>query len=311
MSLPRLSKVAAVVVAGSLATACMVYLITSYDWREAWRAIRGAHLFALVVATLVLQFAFVCVRTLRWQLIVQDGNRRVGFANLYWTCAIAISLSIVTPGQIGEALKVELLKRQGLGRRITGLGSFAIERVLDLVAVAGFCLIGLVFASGLLTRYPQLPIAAALLVAVGLIALRLLRPAGAGQAEGWFAHFRAGTGTSPVRLKMMLLTLISWCLVGAGWQVSLHSVGVDISLAAVCWLISLVTVGTLLSLIPAGVGVADVIVVHTLISLGVPEVNAQAAALVLRIYAFIVMAFGLGHLLAWPLIPRTLRGHAP
>jgi uncharacterized membrane protein YbhN (UPF0104 family) len=71
--------------------------------------------------------------------------------------------------------------------------------------------------------------------------------------------------------------------------------------------ISLVTVGTLLSLIPAGVGVADVVAIQSLMALGVPQVDAQAGALILRVYAFVVIAFGLSHLPVWAFVLPNLR----
>lgn len=308
----KVAKVAAVAFASVLATGCVIYLATKLEWSEPLKLVRKAHLLALVGATFCLHFAYICVRTLRWQAIIRDKNPDIGFGDLYWITAIAVSLAIVTPGQIGEAVKVELLKRRGLGGRLAGLGSFALERVLDVLAIAGFTLVGLAFDNAISTRYPQVLVVAAILGVLGLVFLYVFRPAHpTGTSLGWIALLRSGTGTSMIKLRMFALTLVSWCLVGAGWQVCLQAVGVDISLAAVCWLISLVTLGTLLSLVPAGVGVADLVVVQVLIGIGVPQAEAQAGALILRFYAMVTIFFGCCHLVLWPFLSRGLRGRTP
>jgi hypothetical protein len=107
---------------------------------------------------------------------------------------------------------------------------------------------------------------------------------------------------------MLALTIASWCLVGLAWQIALAMVGVHISLPAVCWLVSLVTVGSLISLMPGGIGLADVITIQALIGMGASLTAAQAGALVLRVYMLVGIVFGCAHLLAWPFMPRSLRG---
>ena len=308
MSTRRRTRAGVVALATALSIASLIYLGTTFEWSEPLKAVRKAHLITLIVTTCILQFAFICVRTLRWQVVVRDTNPSATFGKLYWVTAIAVSLAIVTPGQFGEAAKVELLRRQGLGTRLAALGSFALERVLDLLALTSFCLIGLAFGSGLSARFPRLPLLVMLLFFVALVLVYFLRPSKASIGQNrWISIFRSGTGTPLIKVQMLVLTLASWCLVAAGWLVSFRAVGIDISLPAVCWVISLVTVGTLLSLIPAGVGVADVVAIQSLMALGVPQVDAQAGALILRVYAFVVIAFGLSHLPVWAFVLPNLR----
>ena len=107
---------------------------------------------------------------------------------------------------------------------------------------------------------------------------------------------------------MLALTVASWVLVGLGWQISLHAVGIDASLATVCWLVSLVTLGTLASFIPGGIGIAEVITIEVLAGLQASPAIAQAGALILRAYGLIGIAFGLVHLLVWALVAAKPRG---
>jgi uncharacterized membrane protein YbhN (UPF0104 family) len=301
-------KAAALALATLLAAACIAYLVLRFEWTAAFRLVRRADLATLAITALCLHFAYICVRTLRWQVVMRDRHPDVTFGGLYWITAVVVSLAILTHGQIGETVKVELSKRRGLPGRLAGLGSFALERVLDLMTVAAFGLIGLAFGSGLSDRYPALPWLAAVLLAIGLAALSLLRRSRRAAETGWIALFRSGTGTAAIKMKMLALTVASWGIVALGWQISLHRVGFDASLPAVCWLVSLVTFGTLISLIPGGVGVAEVLTIQALITMGAAPATAQAGALILRVYALIGIAFGFCHLMVWPFLRNASRG---
>jgi len=158
-------------------------------------------------------------------------------------------------------------------------------------------------------RYPALAWLAVLLLCAGLAALYVLgRRASPGTEAGWFALLRSGTGTGLIKAKMLALTVASWGLIGLGWQISLHMVGFDASFPAVCWLVSLVTFGTLISLIPGGVGIAEVLTIEAMITMGATPATAQAGAIILRVYALIGIVFGLCHLLIWPLLRNASRG---
>ena len=297
------------VLALAIVAACLFYLGTRFEWREPLRVVRDANLLALAGAIVAVHFAYICVRTLRWQLVVRDRHATATFGTLYWITAIVVSLASLTPGQIGETAKVELLKRRGLGGRLAGLGSFALERVLDILTVAGFGLIGLAFGTGLSDRFPQLPAVAAVVFVAGLVALYAIgRSRPASPTDGWFAVLRSGTGTSSIKVRMLALTVASWCLIGLGWQIALRTVGIELSLPAMCWVVSLITLSTLASLVPGGVGLADVVTIEALMAMGASPTAAQAGALILRVYQLIGLAFGLCHLLAWPFMPRALRG---
>jgi uncharacterized membrane protein YbhN (UPF0104 family) len=302
------ARVVAMAFALVVVAACLVYLFTHFDWHEPLRVVRDANLALLFAALVLLQFAYICVRTLRWQVIVRDRNPEATFGALYWITAIVVSLSMLTPGQIGETVKVELLKRRGFGNRLPALGSFAIERVLDLLTIAGFGLVGLALDSSLGERFPQLPAVAALLFVAALAVLVWLSRPHGGAPTGWLAHLRSGTGTAAVKGKMLALTIASWALVGLAWQIALGMVGVHVSLPAVCWLLSIVTFGSLISLMPGGIGLADVVLIQALIAMGTPSTAAQAGALILRVHMLIGILFGCAHLLAWPFVPHSLRG---
>lgn len=284
----------------TLFTASAWYLTRRFEWQPAFDHLLRTDFVRLVVLVSLVHFAYICVRTWRWRIMVRHVNPEVGLMDLYWITAVVVSLAILTPGQLGEALKIELLSRRGLVGRLPGLGAFALERIMDLLALSGMGLAGLLFGSGLAERYPGLEKGVGLLLLAGLLALYLLlhfRPGG--RAAHWLEKIRAGSGSPAIRIKIALLTLLAWLLIGAGWQISLQAVDIHLALPEIIWLIALVTLGSLLSFIPGGLGVAEVLTVEALVDIGVSPLTAQAGALILRAYALILILFGLVHLLLW------------
>jgi len=77
------------------------------------------------------------------------------------------------------------------------------------------------------------------------------------------------------------------------------------------WLISLVTLGVLLSFIPGGVGISEVLAAAALTNMGILSGTAQTGALMLRMYALMVVLFGLAHLAVWSIcrLPSSIRYH--
>jgi len=274
------------------------YLLSRFHWREAFAALIEAHCFRLSLLIVIVHFAYILVRAWRWRTAVRASLPNVGLSQFYWITAVVVSLSILTPGHLGETLKVELMKRRGLLGRLPGIGAFAVERIMDLVMISSMGAIGLVFGN-FAAPYPGLKAGAAVLVALGLLALwGLLCLDPGGRTSLWLAQLRRG-GSPTTWATMALLTLLSWVLVAVNWQIALSAVQIHLTLSQVLLLISLVTIGGLLSFIPGGLGVAELVTTEVLINMGVVAVTAQAGALVLRAYSLIVVLFGLVHFGLW------------
>jgi uncharacterized membrane protein YbhN (UPF0104 family) len=283
-----------------LVFAASVYYISSrFQWREIFTALFKADFLKLIFLISLSHFAYIVVRAWRWRSAVRHVIPQVSFWDYYWITAVVVSLSILTPGRFGEALKIEVMKRRGLLGRLPGIGAFALERVMDLVMISSMGAIGLVFGH-LVTPYPGWKAGAAVLVALGLLALGVLlcfNPRG--QTSVWLAQLRR-SGSLKTWALMTLLTIVSWLLVAVNWQISLSAVQIHLALSQVLLLISLVTLGAVLSFIPGGWGVSELVTTALLTNMGVVAVTAQAGALVLDAYGFIIIFFGLVHLGLWP-----------
>lgn len=288
--------------------ACLFYVVTRFQWRAAFEYLAGVDYVEFVVAVCVLHLGYILIRTWRWKTVLERGNPGLRFLELYWITAIIVSLGNITPGQLGEAVKVEVLKRRGLVGRLPGIGAFVIERLMDLIIVAGMGAAGLLLGHGVRARFPAVIDAIGFVIACVIVVLVFLfRFDSGGRVSRWLDQVRAGSGTPLIWAKMFVLSLASWVLVGAGWQISLAAVGIHLPLVEILWFISLVTLGTLLSFVPGGIGVTEVLAFGSLSTIGVGEVAAQAGAMMLRIYGLIVIAFGLAHWAGWLLYARAGR----
>src|SRR5215831_5701411 len=146
-------NIAVLVVAVSI-LAASVWSLSSFQWGDALAQLRSVDFVRLLILVWVVHFAYILVRAWRWRIAIKEAtNPSMSFLDFYWITAIVVSLAMLTPGQLGEALKIELLKRRGLLNRLPGLGAFVFERLLDLLVVATMGIIGLMFGSGLARRY--------------------------------------------------------------------------------------------------------------------------------------------------------------
>jgi uncharacterized membrane protein YbhN (UPF0104 family) len=276
---------------------CLRYVLTSFRWSEVLRIVKEVKLAWLVGAGSASIIAFWFVRAARWFVILRNLGIRVGFRELYICSAASLGIATVTPLQTGEMLKVELLRRRGGLARSAGYGSFAVERVIDLftiVSAAAVCILsGIGFG---ISRRTALFVwgLSVLLFLTGVFVLRKTRTGGkVGEFIRDAKRCLAGRATFPV---VMALTLAAWALVVLGWQLSLHSIGIDIGFLKALTLMTVVTLAGILSLVPGGLGVSEVGTSRILMGFGQTEATAQAGAVIIRCYAILMVLLGLVHL---------------
>lgn len=285
-----------------IAAWCAWYLYTQFQWPEVFAILRHAKPAWLLLGGGVMSIVYIFLRTWRWLVMVRVVNPKARFWDLYWITAVVVNLAIITPGQLGETLKVEMLKRQGILDRTPGLGSFLMERIIDLVIVAGLAVIGLLAGTDLFLERERQKLLW-ILVAMATTGLGglwlLLRIQFRGNLGRLLRRLRQTSGGSRMWLRVTLLSLISWMVVALGWQFSLRSVDICLSIPQSLWLMSLTTIAQVLSFIPGGLGIAEVVTVKILEPMGYGAALAQAGAVILRCYGLVIIASGLLHLLVW------------
>lgn len=274
--------------------ACLTKVLFEYQWQSIWAALKNSNAPLLILgSSLSIIFYWLC-RALRWQVLLKAENTNLPFWQIYLVTAISVGSSTVTPFQSGEALKVEYLRKHGCGR-LAGYAIFFIERLFDLLTVVGLGILGISF--GFDFGIPQLYfyiLAAALIIAfltvVGIIFLfpserlnparNLLRKKG---QQKWSLLLAA------------TLTVFSWMMVILGWNAALKSVAIDINFLQASSVVSLTTLLAIISFVPGAVGVSEISIATILTKMGIALSVAQTGAIVVRVYALMILVWTLLH----------------
>jgi uncharacterized membrane protein YbhN (UPF0104 family) len=231
------------------------------------------------------------VRAMRWRLLMHGMQVRTRFVDLYLCSSIALSLSVFTPLQSGEVLKVELMKKYGGLERSPGYSAFLLERAADLYAVLAIGMVALVAST---PAYAILLTALLLALPMGAHAAlhRFRLPGRAGQ---FLINMQDAVQTQGGLTLLLIMTSLGWAMVALGWHASLRSVSIQIDVGQLLGLVSVITLATIASFVPGGLGVTEVGVAEMLLRYGISAPLAQAGALALRGYSLLIIALGLLH----------------
>jgi uncharacterized membrane protein YbhN (UPF0104 family) len=286
---------------------CSIYYIWSqFDWAQIVVVLRNADLQIFFVGSFITTLVFWALRALRWTLLLKTVHAWGGtFLHLYLCTACCLALSIITPAQSGEALKIEMLRKTSGLQRIEGYGCFAIERVLDLLCILQIAIVALIFGigRGLGLSLSLLAFSFVLLCVVIVVGAWLAMRVGP-----WEMPIQAMLGTfirSPARLFLAwLLSMAGWLIVVVSWGLCLASVGIWLTPIHLMFLTSAVTILNLLSFVPGGIGVAEVSTVVALSHFGLPDAEAQAGAIILRACGVVIILCGVCHYAFWRIYMR-------
>ncbi|MGD1276253.1 MAG: lysylphosphatidylglycerol synthase transmembrane domain-containing protein [Tepidisphaeraceae bacterium] len=286
----------------------MWYIARTFQWVQIGRLLTKVDLVALVCGGGGSLILYWFLRAVRWQFLLRKMGVRISFLDVYLCTGVTVSFAIFTPFQSGELLKVELLKKYGMVGRFTGYGTFAVERVLDLVVLLSLGCVSLLTTVDILPdrRDAYVILAVILLAALGglLVALKLrLR----GKLGEFLSHIRECVRDFRTLLGAFLITCASWSVVALSWQIFLYSGGVNLGYTRSMALMAVVALISILSLIPGGLGISEASTTQILVHYGQAVPAAQAGTLVLRSYSILAIALGAGHLGAWQMVRHCRR----
>ncbi len=266
----------------------ILYMVRQFQWGEIIKTLRYADAFLLISGGIITTLCFWFFRTLRWlTLLGALGYRGLSFTSLYLVCASSLGLSIMTPFQSGELVKVELLSELCEVKRVDGYTSFALERFVDLstvLLIAFLSIILLDFAS-VSWWTPLLLILVAVAVGSTLYFITI-RYFGEYQiVQSIKSSLHQLTISPRVLMYTFLYSIISWAIVVIGWMIFIAAIDISISAVQGSLLTSGVTLINIVSFIPGAIGVSEVSASIMLEDFGVAEIQAQAGALLIRFYA--------------------------
>ncbi|MCF8507047.1 MAG: flippase-like domain-containing protein [Caulobacter sp.] len=266
----------------------------------------------LIAGLLALSLTNYGLRLIRWQVFSHALDIRLGWgrAGLYYVAGFALT---VTPGKMGEALRLWLMRRDGIPYE-TSASVLIGDRLSDSGAVLLLCLAGASAFAGHLAGV------AVLGLVVGGVTILFLRPAVLLSLINRL-HGVAGRRHARLfgRVRMALRrmrALASWKVYGGtlvlaviGWAAEaaelwwlLRHMGSPISPEAALFVFCFAMVAGAVALLPGGLGGTELGMVGLLAVLGVPLDAAIAATAVVRVTT-LWFAVGLG----FAALPPALR----
>ena len=260
---------------------------------------------SLIPLVLGLSLVNYALRSVRWHELCRAMSVSIPFSRnaLYYIAGFAFT---VTPGKVGEVVRLWLLRREYGAAYERTVGLLVIDRITDAVPLLLLCLLGASRFAG----HGWSVLAMAAFVLAGLILV--LRP-------GWLALLvklvysrlrrrprafarilrlvRAlrALVAPPVLGKAMCLGLLGWSAEVLGAWLVLHGLGAEIDLIATAFVFSFGMLVGGLPLFPGGVGGAEATMVALLLLLGVDSATAVAATALIRL-ATLGFALALGFL---------------
>jgi uncharacterized protein (TIRG00374 family) len=237
--------------------------------------VRQANPVLLVVALVVFYTTFP-VRALRWRRLLdnaevvthEEGRRRMGIPALSEIMFLAWFANCIVPAKLGDVYRGYLLKLNVGVSFSTTIGTIVAERIIDVVVLFALMLAatGLSFGRavpGEVLGTMQVGLALTVLVVIGLMTMRRLRPLIERllptRLHEQYARFEHGTLNSFRGLPVLaVFTIVAWAAeVGRLYLVTLSLGLTGIAQSVIVFVALAAALMTTLPLTPAGLGFAE------------------------------------------------------
>lgn len=256
---------------------------------------------ALLLLALVVFYATFPVRALRWRQLLdnvelythEEGGRRQGIPALAEIIFLGWFANCIVPAKLGDAYRAYLLKLNASVSFSTTIGTILAERIIDVVVLFLLMLAatGLSFGRAVPTEVlvlMQVGLGLVVLVVIGLISMRRLRPlierVLPSRFHAQYARFEHGTLNSFRGIPaLVVLTGVAWSGEVARLYLVTLSLGLGgIAQSVVVFVALASALMTSLPLTPAGLGFAEGAIVGVLLLAAraglAPGVDEHAAA---------------------------------
>lgn len=288
-------------------------LILRIDLRETFAILANAN-FLLVTLAVLGFIPFLLVKAWRWQVILRDLGVSIPFAQAVRLYALGLGAGMLTPGQVGEAVKIAYFRERGFGQSIISILLDRLWDVLILVMLAGS---GALFFTQL---FDGEWIAIALLFAGTLAVFALVNNP---RAQTWLFHqlrrvrkkedALAAYEPQPLRLSQILfqfvLTILATIIVYARLYLLTSALGIFLAPVPFVAAMSLATIAALLPIsVMGGIGTRDAALLLIAPIIGISGAQALAiSALIL----FIQLVNGIVGFAVWLFEPKTSPTKSP
>lgn len=112
----------------------LVLLLWNVNWNEFWTALQKAD-YWWFVPCLATVFFDIWLKTVKWQLLLLPAGK-TSQVNLLYSICVGYLVNTILPGRLGELARVYMVSRLEPVNPVAVLSTVAIDRILDVVAVA-------------------------------------------------------------------------------------------------------------------------------------------------------------------------------
>lgn len=279
----------------------------------------------LLAVAVAIAIATVPLRVPRWRSALWQ-HAGLSSRALFHAIVLGILGNNVLPARTGEVVRAYALGRLAPVRTGTALGSIALERVLDVLAIAILVLVGVAVEGNRAAARSALPVAHVAGIAGGVIVLivggalltawrprPILEGTRAAMRKVLPARWTAGLATlvervaagfaavrSPVRMMSLLAwSIVIWSVNAAAFWVGFAAFGIDVPWTAAVVVQGMVTLGIALPSSPGFFGPFEAATRVALTSYGVAPATAAAYAVPFHLSAFFIPMVALGLWSLW------------
>lgn len=284
-------------------------LFFKVDYRLLFEKAKTLQWHFLILAALGMVFEIV-LRSVRWRAILTSLNIKISFlssVSLYWLGAF---VGVITPGRLGELIKVYFLKNRGHGV-FRSFFSIILDRILDVLF--------LLFL-GILVSFFFLKEAGLYIISLGVVVLaaiififllldersflnRFLNPLlekflpgglKAFSRFGWRKLWQGIKGLKKEQIfNFVFFFVISWIFYFFSRYLVALSLGIELSFLQVCLVLTLAALVTLLPISIAGLGTREISVIYLFSLFGLSKETGLLFSLLIFSADILTVALGI------------------
>jgi len=219
----------------------------------------GASSLSLLALSVLVYAGVTVLRGLRWHAILRGAGVQASIGEVQAVIVVGYMGNTVLPARGGDLLRILIMGERTGYPRVTILGTIIAERLLDVLALLAICLLLALVGVGAVRSIGQLCVAAAIVLAVGTLALlaswRWIGASRRGRLRGRLVELTLASRNllGPQTKVLVALTGLVWVGEGCVYWLVGRTIGIGIDLAQACFLVA---VSSLAAAIPAGPGYA-------------------------------------------------------
>lgn len=271
---------------------CGIWIYKSYDWSGVFGRLGGADKVDIFIFLPVLVILFFFVRAHRWVLLLKSQGFSPKYLDAWLATVISIGLANYTPFQLGEVVKLELIRKNCDINRIDGYASLVVERILDMFSLALIAFFGVLYIAresvSEIFGYLLL-LGGVLFVFICLLFKNILQK----KFHRFVSSLSDCISCRRTMFSVVVLTVFAWILIVLCWMVCLKSVQVNLEFFKVAVMMGVSSSVGIATFIPGGVGVVELSNTRILDLLGYDSLAAQSASIIVRVYGLWMLLFSI------------------